>query len=124
MKNYLTLKNLGWLLTVVVAYLLGSQGLSKVIATQESINNFTYLKLLPYLTWVGVAEVVAVILLVIPKTSFWGALLTGSIMSAAAVMHLSAMGGQGLIVPVLLGALGWFSYYLRNENSLKILTSK
>jgi len=113
MKKYLTLQNLGWLLTAVVVYLLGSQGLSKVIATQESVNNFTYLKLLPYLTWVGVAEVASVILLVIPRTSFWGALLVGSIMSAASVMHLSAMGGQGLLIPVLIGVLGWVSHFLR-----------
>lgn len=113
MKKYLTLQNLGWLLTAVVVYLLGSQGLFKVIATQESVNNFTFLKLLPYLTWVGVAEVVSVILLIFNRTSFWGALLTSSIMSAAAVMHLSAMGGTGLFIPVLIGVLAWLSHFLR-----------
>ena len=113
MKKYLTLKNLGWLLTAVVTFLLGMAGVSKILGTQEMVNNFTYFKLLPYLTLVGVAEVVSVILLVIPRTSFWGALLVGSIMSAASVMHLSAMGGQGLLIPVLIGVLGWVSHFLR-----------
>jgi uncharacterized membrane protein YphA (DoxX/SURF4 family) len=113
MKKYLTLKNLGWLLTAIVVFMLGMSGVSKVIGTEEMVNNFTYIKLLPYLTSVGVAELVGVVLLVIPRTSGYGALILSSIMSAAAAVHLSYMGGDKVIVPIVLGALAWASYCLR-----------
>jgi uncharacterized membrane protein YphA (DoxX/SURF4 family) len=113
MKKYLTLKNLGWLLTAIVVFMLGMSGVSKVIGTEEMVNNFTYIKLLPYLTSVGVAELVGVVLLVIPRTSGYGALILSSIMSAAAAVHLSYMGGDKVIVPIVLGVLAWSAYCLR-----------
>jgi uncharacterized membrane protein YphA (DoxX/SURF4 family) len=113
MKKYLTLKNLGWLLTAIVVFMVGMSGVSKVIGTEEMVNNFTYIKLLPYLTAVGVAELVGVVLLVIPRTSGYGALILSSIMSAAAAVHLSYMGGDKVIVPILLGVLAWSAYCLR-----------
>jgi hypothetical protein len=45
MKKYLTLKNLGWLLTAIVAIMLGMAGTSKIMGTQEMIGNFTYFHL-------------------------------------------------------------------------------
>jgi len=113
MKKYLTLKNLGWLLTAIVVFMLGMSGVSKVIGTEEMVNNFTYIKLLPYLTYVGVAELVGVVLLVIPRTSSYGALILSLIMSAAAAVHLSYMGGDKVIVPIVLGVLAWSAYCLR-----------
>jgi hypothetical protein len=113
MKKYLTLKNLGWLLTAIVAFMLGMSGVSKIIGTQEMVGNFTYLHLLPYLSTVGALELTGVILLVIPRTSIIGAVILGSVMTAAAAMHLSYMGGQGLLIPVVLGLLSWSSYLLR-----------
>ena len=113
MKKYLTLKNLGWLLTAIVVFMLGMSGVSKVIGTEEMVNNFTYIKLLPYLTYVGIAELVGVVLLVIPRTSGYGALILSLIMSAAAAVHLSYMGGDKVIVPIVLGVLAWSAYCLR-----------
>ena len=116
MKKYLTLKNLGWILAMIVTFLLGMQGVSKLIHTEEAINNFTFMHLSPYLTWVGFAEVLGIVLLLIPRTAFVGAILIGSLMSSAVVMHLSLMGGQGVIVPVVVGLLAWTSSLLREDN--------
>lgn len=113
MKKYLTFKNLGWVLTAIVVFMLGMSGVSKVMGTQEMVNNFTYVNLLPYLTIVGIAELVGVILLIIPRTSGYGALILSSIMSAAAAVHLSYMGGDKVIVPILLGILAWSAHCLR-----------
>ena len=113
MKKYLTLKNLGWVLTAIVVFMLGMSGVTKVIGTQEMVNNFTYVKLLPYLTFVGIAELIGVALLVIPRTSGYGALILSSIMSAATVIHLSYMGGQGALAPIMLGLLAWSAHCLR-----------
>ena len=113
MKKYLTFKNLGWVLTAIVVFMLGMSGVSKVMGTQEMVNNFTYVNLLPYLTIVGIAELVGVILLIIPRTSGYGALILSSIMSAAAAVHLSYMGGDKVIIPILLGILAWSAHCLR-----------
>ena len=113
MKKYLTLKNLGWLLTAIVVFMLGMSGVTKVMGTQEMVGNFTFVNLLPYLTIVGIAELVGVVLLVIPRTSGYGALILSSIMSAASAIHLSYMGGQGIITPIALGLLAWSAHCLR-----------
>ena len=88
-------------------------GTSKIIATEEMVKNFTFMNLLPYMALVGVTEVVGVSLLLYPKTSIYGALLTSTVMAGAASVHLSLMGGTGLLMPVLLGSLAWVGHCLR-----------
>lgn len=113
MKNLLTMKNLGWLVTALVSFMLLMSGVNKVIGSEEMVNNFTATNLLPYLGLVGVLEIAAVCLLVYPKTTLFGAVGITSVMSAAAVIHLSYMGGAGVFVPVVLGSLSWVAHYLR-----------
>jgi len=113
MMKYLTQKNLGWLLTAIVILMLGTSGISKLIATDEMIKNFTYTNMTHYLSLVGALEVAAVVMLCVKKTSLWGAILITSVMSGAVTIHLSYMGGSGVIVPILIGALSWGAYYLR-----------
>ena len=64
MKKFLTLQNLGWVLTALASVMMIMSGTQKVIGTTEMVNNFTYLKLLPCLTLVGVLELTGVVLLV------------------------------------------------------------
>ena len=114
MKKYLTLKNLGWLFTAIVVFMIGMSGISKLIPTDEMIKNFEFMKLTPYMGLIGFLEVLGVGLLVYPKTSIYGALLTSCTMSGAISIHLSLMGGVGTIVPFLLGALAWTAHCLRS----------
>ncbi len=116
MKKYLTLKNLGWLLTAMVSFMLGMSGISKVIGTEEMVNNFTTMNLLPYLALLGVVEVAGVVLLIIPKMSKYGAVLLSSFLSGAVAIHLSMMGGAGVLVPIILGIMVWAAYYLRTHS--------
>jgi uncharacterized membrane protein YphA (DoxX/SURF4 family) len=113
MRNIFTLKNLGWLVTALVSFMLLMSGITKVIGTEEMVKNFTSTNLLPYLGLVGILEIVSVCLLVYPRTTIIGAIGITSIMSAAAVIHLSYMGGAGVVVPILLGVFSWVSYSLR-----------
>jgi uncharacterized membrane protein YphA (DoxX/SURF4 family) len=113
MRNIFTLKNLGWLVTALVSFMLLMSGINKVIGSEEMINNFTSTNLLPYLGLVGVLEIVSVCLLVHPRTTLIGAIGITSIMSAATVIHLSYMGGAGVLVPILLGVFSWLSHFLR-----------
>ena len=117
MKKYLTLKKVGWVLTAIVTFMLGFSGLSKIIGTEEMINNFTFINLLPYLALLGVVELGGVVLLCIPKTSKYGAILLSSYLSGAVAIHLSVMGGEGVLVPFILGLLVWSSHCLRSYSN-------
>ena len=121
MNKYMTSKNLGWLFTFVVTLMLGMSGMSKIMGTQEMVNNFTFMNLLPYLALVGVAEVIGVLLLIYPRTSTYGAVVISSVMSAAAAMHLSYMGGSGVVMPILLGVFAWTGHCLRTYDVKKLL---
>jgi len=113
MKKYLTLKNLGWLLTAIVTFMLGMSGLTKITSAEQQVTNFTAMNLLPYMALVGVMEVAGVIALCIPRTSIYGAVILSSVMSGAVALHLSLMGGSGFLVPVVLGSMAWASHCLR-----------
>lgn len=117
MKKYLTLKNLGWALTAIVTFMLGMSGVSKIVGTQEMINNFTFMNLLPYLALLGVVELAGVVMLVIPKTSKYGAVLLSSYLSGAVAIHLSMMGGTGVMMPFILGLAVWTAHCLRTYSS-------
>ena len=114
MKKYLTFKNLGWLLTVLVTFMLGMSSVSKIIGTEEMVKNFTFMNLLPYLALLGVVELAGVILFIIPKTSKYGAVLISSYLSGAVAIHMAMMGGTGVMVPFVLGLAVWGAYYLRS----------
>lgn len=117
MKNYLTLKNLGWALTAIVSFILGMSGISKIVGTQEMINNFTFMNLLPYLVLLGIVELIGVGLLIVPKTSKYGAILLSSYLSGAVAIHLSMMGGAGIVTPFVLGLVVWAAHCLRTHTS-------
>jgi len=113
MKNYLTLKNLGWLLTVIVTFMLGMGGLSKIMGSEEMTANFTAMNMLTYMALVGVMEVAGVIALCIPRTSVYGALTLSSVMSGAVAVHIAMFGGAGLLMPIFLGLAAWGGHCLR-----------
>ena len=117
MKKYLTLKNLGWVLTALITLMLGMGGISKITGTEEMVNNFTFMNLLPYLTLIGILEVLGVLLLIYPKTSKYGAILLTCIMSGAVALHLSVMGGVGTVTPIVIGLVIWMAHCLRAYGS-------
>jgi len=115
LSSLLTTKNIGLGLNLFVFLVLGLGGISKIVGTTEMVNNFTFMNLLPYIEFIGIIEVISVILLLIPRTSLYGAVLVGSIMSAAVALHLSLMGGDNITGPLMLGSFAWIGYYLRKK---------
>ena len=119
MVKYLNSKNLGWFFTVLVFVMLSIPAVSKVLATDEMVGNFEFMKLTPYLSTVGLLEIIGLILLVIPKTSIYGAILISCMMSGALALHLSLMGGAKIAIPILIGVFTWLSYCLRKYEFFK-----
>jgi hypothetical protein len=77
------------------------------------VGNFAFMKLEKYRLVTGLGELLAVVLLLIPMTSLFGAILISCFMSAAVVMHLSLMGGNKTYVPILVGVFALIGHFLR-----------
>ena len=107
------LQIIGWALSVVTALFLGKGAIEKLIGTKEMVGNFAYMKLDKYRVVTGLGELLGVVLLLIPSTSLFGAILIASFMSAAVVMHLSLMGGAKTYVPIIVGLLALAGHFLR-----------
>lgn len=107
------LQIIGWVLSVITALFLGKGAIDKLVGTQEMVGNFAFMKLEKYRVVTGLGELLGVVLLLIPATSLFGAILIASFMSAAAVMHLSLMGGAKTYVPIIVGLLALAGHFLR-----------
>jgi hypothetical protein len=63
----------------------------------------------------GVGELLAAVLLVIPATSLYGAVLMSCFMSGAIALHLSLMGGNKTYIPFLVGVAAVVGYILTSS---------
>lgn len=82
-----------WALQTLVALILFQTLFFKFTAAEESVYIFTKLNMEPWgRIGSGVAELVACILLLIPRTVPWGAILTLGAISGALVSHLTRLG--------------------------------
>lgn len=104
---------IGWILTIPVLFFLVKSGFDKIRGTNESVGNFKFMKLENHRMMIGLLEIIAAIMLVIPSLSFFGLLLTVSLMSGAVALHLSLMGGNKTWFPVMVGVLSVLSYLIR-----------
>jgi uncharacterized membrane protein YphA (DoxX/SURF4 family) len=107
------LQIIGWVLSVITGLFLGKGAIDKIVGTQEMVGNFAFMKLEKYRLVTGLGELLAVVLLLIPMTSLFGAILISCFMSAAVVMHLSLMGGNKTYVPILVGVFTLIGHFLR-----------
>jgi hypothetical protein len=107
------LQIIGWALSVITGLFLGKGAIDKLIGTQEMVGNFAFMKIEKYRVVTGLGELLGVVLLLIPATSLFGAILIASFMSAAVVMHLSLMGGAKTYVPILVGLFALVGHFLR-----------
>jgi len=87
------MKALSWILSVVSAAILLQTLYFKFTGAPESVALFTPLKMEPQGRYmVGIAELIASILLLIPKTRLWGALMGIGLMLGALFFHLTLIG--------------------------------
>ena len=89
MKNSLWM----WLLRIVPALILLQTLFFKFTGAAESVYIFSKLNVEPWGRYgSGVAELIAGILLLIPRYSVWGALLALGVMGGAIVSHIFVLG--------------------------------
>jgi uncharacterized membrane protein YphA (DoxX/SURF4 family) len=86
-------KIISWVTAILSAIIMIQTLYFKFTAAPESVYIFTQLGLEPYgRIGVGVAELIASILLIIPKTRFLGAILGIGLMAGALLGHITKLG--------------------------------
>lgn len=86
-------KKIIWLLRIVASSILLQTLFFKFSGAEESVYIFSKLGMEPYgRIGSGIAELIAVILILIPKTTWMGALLACGIMTGAILSHLFVLG--------------------------------
>ena len=94
-----------WVLQVLVALVLGASAIAKLAGNAESIMIFENLGMEPggrYL--IAVLELTAALLLLIPFSAPWGAILAWGVMTGALIAHLTKLGLAGTMLPMTLAA--------------------
>jgi hypothetical protein len=109
-------KALTWILQLVAAAILAQTLYFKLTAAPESVYIFSTLGMEPWgRIGSAIAELLAVILLLVPRTAVLGALLALGVISGAIVSHLTKLGIEvqgdggllfGLAIAVFLASAG------------------
>jgi len=82
-----------WIAQIVAAGILGMTLPFKLTGAAESVALFTTLGAEPYgRIGLGLMELAAVILLLVPRTAVFGGLLTSGILTGAVLSHLTILG--------------------------------
>lgn len=91
--NYTMKKYIPFLLRIIVAVILIQTLRFKFLAHEDSVYIFTKVGLEPFgRIGIGIAELIAGILLLVRKTAWAGAVLTIGIIGGAIMMHLTQLG--------------------------------
>ncbi|MEM1296604.1 MAG: DoxX family protein [Verrucomicrobiota bacterium] len=91
--------------TGIVVVLVGQTLFFKFTAAPESVALFTHLGIEPFgRIGIGVAELIAIVLILIPRTTVFGALLTSGLMSGALFAHATQLGFTGDMGPLAASA--------------------
>lgn len=87
------MKALSWILQLVAAAILAQTLYFKLTAAPESVYIFSTLGMEPWgRIGTALAELVAVVLLLVPRTAVLGAILAAGIMGGAILSHLTRLG--------------------------------
>ena len=91
MKSKITILN--WVMRVVAAFILLQTLYFKFTSAPESIYIFETVGMEPWGRYgSGIAELIAAILLLIPRTTWAGALIGAGVMTGAIISHLTVLG--------------------------------
>lgn len=109
----------GWILSgLIAAMLIGVSASSKFTEWPKKAEMFEKMGYSTETMFkIGIVEVVATIIFLIPRTSFVGAILLTAYLGGATATHVRV--GEPFIVPPLLGVFVWVAYALRNPDVIR-----
>lgn len=108
----------GWVLHILVAGMMIIAGTGKLFgfAPREVVSSMTKYGLGDKLQLIGAGELTSAVLLLIPRTSSLGILLTSAFWGGVICIHMSH--GESYGFPSVVLALSWVGAYLRNPLTL------
>ena len=115
---------ISWILQIVVAVILAQTLFFKFTGAQESVELFTKLEMEPHGRIItGIFELIAVVLILIPHSVPYGAILSAGLMTGAFLSHVFRLGFQGDMGSLAaLGIAAWIAsaviIYLRRRQIL------
>ena len=89
MKEYISMKNFGWLLTGLLGLILTYSAFLKMSGSEESLELLGAHNLTNWITIIGIGEFLSLILFVIPQTMRLGTLLLSAYFGGAIVFHMA-----------------------------------
>lgn len=130
--NSNTKKILCWILKVVAALIMLQSLFFKFSGAEESVYIFSKLGIEPWgRIGTGILELVASILILIPRTTIYGALIAFGLMAGAIFSHLTILGisvqndgGQLFLYACIVLAISIFLLYYNRYQILKFIASK
>ncbi|MBL0339909.1 MAG: DoxX family protein [Bacteroidetes bacterium] len=120
-----------WILRIVPALIMLQTLYFKFSASEESVFIFSTLGVEPWGRIVsGIMELIAGVLLLIPRTTFWGALIGCGVMAGAVMSHLfilgiEVMGDNGqLFAYAIITLICCVFLLIINKNQLSLITNR
>ncbi len=92
MKKYLTRKNIGWVMTGLLALILIGSAVAKLIGREEVVTLLSSNGLKDWIMIIGLGELASIILFIIPKTMRFGALMLSAYFGGAIMFHMTHPG--------------------------------
>lgn len=112
----LTRAKIGFALSCLLSLLFLMSATMKFLAPEEVISGFAKFKLSEWRVIIAIGETVGAILLVIPKTKNFGALVMSSYLGGAIMAHMTV--GESFAGPAVLVVLVWIIAWLRHPQFL------
>ena len=121
-----------WILRLLAALMMLQTLFFKFTAAEESVYIFTKLGLEPYgRIGIGILELIASILILVPRTTVYGAILAIGLMTGALISHATKLGivvlndsGQLFIYALLVLISSAILLYFNRHQLINILTNK
>jgi uncharacterized membrane protein YphA (DoxX/SURF4 family) len=121
--NAKTKNIINWVLAALVAFIFIGSAFGKLTANSEALkmaegfglNATSYM-------YLGIIELIAVLLFLIPRTSIIGTLLLVAYMGGAIATHLEH--AQPLMAPVIISIIVWIVSFVRNPELSKRVLAK
>jgi putative oxidoreductase len=109
-----------WILQILVAVFFLAAGVTKLMGSQEMVTEFARMGFGQWFRYVtGMLEVTAALLLLLPRTAFWGGTILATMMLACASLHLFRMDSDPVFAIVMLfisGTIAWLRRPYRSRH--------
>ncbi|HZR46438.1 MAG TPA: DoxX family protein [Candidatus Manganitrophaceae bacterium] len=107
-----------WVLQLLGAAMFLMAGSSKLTGNQQMVQAFEMIGLGQWFrVLTGALEVIGAVLLLVPQTAFFGALLLAIVMVGAVIAHLFVLGGSPAMAVILLLAMAIIAWGRRGRIS-------